>query len=349
LLFQKFTNREVKIPWRGLFAWGILTVLIISPWLVRNLLQFQSPFYSTEQKDAWLLKYYPPDERIYDLYYTDPAKPLPAPNQLLLYGFDTIFKATGQQFTKEWNDLLSGGYVAPLFWVLTVLGLIVLPRRRASLVGLIGAVFVVYVLFINIYWHYEIRYFIAWLPWFYAFGLYGLSWIYDKISENWSNERPSPARQSNKKHLAIWVIAATFLVLWLPGVQKIIEDGPGYTGATGIVQVANWLKQNTPSESRVMSRNIWELSFHSERQGVMIPNNANLDEIKRVMRDYNVRYLELDHTNLDNNGRPDWSPWDTRPTLWPLIKKELDQNGQAGGFKKIYDDKFGFIIYELVT
>jgi 4-amino-4-deoxy-L-arabinose transferase-like glycosyltransferase len=353
LLFQKFSNRQLLIPWRGLFLWGGIAVLIISPLAIRNLLEFHSPFYSTEQKDAWLLKYYPPDERIYDLYYTDPAKPLPAPNQLLLYGFDTVFKAIGSQFTKEWNDLLTGDFIAPLFWFLSGLGLLVLPRRKTSLVGLIGAVFVVYVLFINLYWHYEIRYFMAWLPWFYAFGLYGLSWIYDKMAAEQpasekENGNSKPVTSRRKGRFAAWVIAAVFLVLWLPGVQKIVDDGPDYTSGTGIVAVANWLKQNTPDTARVMSRNIWELSFHSQRQGIMIPNNASLDEIKRVMHDYNVRYLELDHTNLAGN-QPEWFVWNSRRALWPLITdyKKLGPNDHINGFKKIYEDQHGFVVYEL--
>jgi len=283
------------------------------------------------------------------LYYLNPARALPAPNKLLEYGFDTIFKAIGNQFTKEWNDLLGGNFLAPLLWLLVGLGLMVLPRRRAGLVGLIGFAFVIYLLFINIYWHYEIRYFMAWLPWCYAFGLYGLTWVYDKMAaEPNSPEKEKEPGQPNKGRLAAWVLAAVFAGLWLPGVQKIIEDGPGYTGATGIVQAANWLKQNTPGEARVMSRNIWELSFHSQRQGAMIPNNASLDDLKRVMRDYQIRYLELDHTNLDDKNQPDDAAWNMRRSLWPLIRKELDPNGQVAGFKKIYEDKFGFIIYELL-
>ncbi|NWJ95420.1 MAG: glycosyltransferase family 39 protein [Chloroflexi bacterium] len=348
LLYQKFTNKELRIAWRGLLIWGGLTLLIISPLMVRNLLQFQTPFYSTEQRDVWLMKYYPPDERIYDLYYTDPTRPLPVANHLLLYGFDTIFQVNNNQFTKEWNDLLSGNYLAPLLWVLLGLGLLVFPRRQAHLVGLVSLLFVAYLLFINLYWHYEIRYFMAWLPWCYAFGLYGLNWIYDKIRAERDNQPTNPV---NKGYWAIWVVVAVFLVLWLPGLQKIADEQniKGYTGTTGIVTVAQWLKQNTPKEARVMSRNIWELSFHSERQGVMIPNNASLDEIKQVMGDYGVRYLQLDHTNLKSNGQPDESVWNMRPALWPLIARQVDQNGQVSGFKKVYEDQHGFIIYELAT
>ena len=66
------------------------------------------------------------------------------------------------------------------------------------------------------------------------------------------------------------------------------------------------------------------------------------------MRDYNVRYLQLDHTNLDGNRRPDEPVWSMRQSLWPLIRKDTDQTGQVSGFKLVYEDKNGFYIYELV-
>ncbi len=347
LLFQKFRNKELLLPWRALFLWGGTILVIVSPLVARNLLEFRSPFYSTEQRDAWVLKYNPPDEHIYDLYYTDPSKPLPGPVKLLEYGFDTIFRAVGVQFTKEQNDLVGGNYLALGLLGLAVLGLSLFPRRRASLQGLIFLALGLYTLFINLYWHYEIRYYLVWLPWFYIFGLYGLDWVYDKIEARNNGEiSAKPVRPGKRLPLAIWILSAAFLILWLPGVLKITgeQERQGYTGTTGIVTVANWFKAHTSPGARVMSRNIWELSFHSDRQGVMVPNNASLDEIKRVMQDYGASYLELDHTNLNSNGQPDDAAWSSRRALWPLIQKKADQ----GGFKLIYEDKFGFVIYQLI-
>ena len=115
------------------------------------------------------------------------------------------------------------------------------------------------------------------------------------------------------------------------------NEGPGYTTGTGIVTTADWLRANTPPDAVIMSRNVWELSFHSERRGVMIPNNATLDQIKGVMRDYHATYLQLDH--LDARGINE--VWGQRPDLAGL----LDETPDYKGFKLLYDSG-GLVVYQ---
>src|SRR5205814_560639 len=135
---------------------------------------------STEQFDAWVTKWNPPDEHIYDLYYPDPTKPLPNPRQLLEFGWDSNLNAINSQFKKFFTHLLEGQLFPPLILLLAGLGLFALPRRLFGLSTLLGLTIVVYLLFFSIFWHYEPRYFLVWLPWVFLLGCYGLSWLCDK-------------------------------------------------------------------------------------------------------------------------------------------------------------------------
>ena len=79
LLWQKYSGRiRLAVRWRDLLVIVGITLLVVSPYLVRNVLQFGTPYRSTEQYDTWVTKWYPPDEHIYDLY-TPATLPAPAP------------------------------------------------------------------------------------------------------------------------------------------------------------------------------------------------------------------------------------------------------------------------------
>ena len=324
LLYQKFFNREIRIEWKNLLLWGILALLVFSPYMARSMLMSGSPVNSTERYDVWLLEY-TPWEHIYDLYYPD-NRPLPEPRLLMNYGFDTVLKTKYTQFRDAAEDFIQGRYIAPVVWVFAVVGLFGLSRRRYGLLALLASGFVIYLLFINLYWHYEIRYFMVWLPWFYLLGAYGLGWLYDKMRQNENTAKIGK--------LGIWVLFGSFLIMTLPNIPQITDAG--YTGKTGIVITSEWIKQNTPADAVIMTRAPWELSFHSDRRSVMIPNNIQtLTQLKPVIRDYKVRYLQLNYLDTGN------SIWRERPALWKLLNRE-----QVPGFNKVYE--WGdFVVYEI--
>jgi 4-amino-4-deoxy-L-arabinose transferase-like glycosyltransferase len=330
LLWHKFFRKNLYLPWASLIMWGVVVLLVASPYFIRNQLQFGFPIYTTERYDAWLLKWYPPDERIYDLYYPI-NKPLPNEKDILIYGFDTAFKAINLQFTKLFNDMFNGRMIEPLVLILGAVGLIGLRRKRYGLIAMLVFAFVLYVLFINVYWHYEVRYFLMWLPVFYLFGMYGLSWLYDKARDNATDKIG---------RLGGWLVAGAFLLLILPGIPQITN--PNYISPTGIVTTSNWINQNLPKEAVIMSRTPWQVSFHADRKTVMFPNSiTNLDQLSRVLSDYKVTHFQFSHTNLRSND-PDEPFWGQRTALWDLIRKK-----EVPGFKLLYD-KDGFYVYEIV-
>ncbi|HEX2911808.1 MAG TPA: hypothetical protein VH186_13450 [Chloroflexia bacterium] len=340
LLWRKYLGKpKSNLPWKQLLLGAVVALLVVSPFLVRNLLQFHTLYKSTEQYDAWVTKWNPPDEHIYDLFTPFSNNPLPAARQLLEFGWDNDLNAINNQFKKLFTAVLEGQLFPPLLLLLAVLGVWVLPRRRLELAGLLGAALLTYILFINIYWHYEPRYFLVWVPWLALFGLYGLSWLYDRITSSSSVEN-EPVKSGVYRQRAPWLAGIALLVLFVPGLNALISEGPGFTSATGIVITANWLKQNTAPDAVIMSRNVWELSFHSDRQSVMIPNNASLDQIKQVMKDYHARYLQLDHLgDRDIN-----QVWGQRRDLWPLLDGNT-KDKKYQDFKLLYNTS-GLMVYE---
>ncbi len=341
LLWCKYAgSQKLWLPWRNL---GVLTgvaMLVSSPFLVRNLLQFGTPFRSTEQYDSWLTKWLPPDEHIYDLFQPFSSRELPNPRQLLEYGWDSNLNAVTNQFRKFFTHLLGGQLYPPLILILMLVGLAVLPRRQQGLAAMLGLSLSAYLLFINFFWHYEPRYMLVWIPWVYLLGLYGLSWLYDKIVilEPVLNGSDSLPGQKHTRSGG-WLLTLTLLVLAIPGLVALFSEGPSYQSPAGIVAVSNWIKQNTPASAVIISRNVWELSFHSERYSVMVPNNATLEEIKGVMRIYKARYLQLDH--LGEDERSINRQWGQRRALWPL----LDLRPNYEGFKLLYNQG-GLAVYE---
>jgi 4-amino-4-deoxy-L-arabinose transferase-like glycosyltransferase len=324
VLYEKFLNKELTIRWKGLFLWTGLTLLIIAPYLLRGMWLEGTPLYSTERYDAWILGY-APWERIYDLYYPE-NKPLPEPRLLLSYGWDTVLKVKYNQFRNGIEDFMSGAYIAPLVWVFGLGGLFGLSRRRYGLLGLLVSVFTVYLLFINLYWHYEIRYFMVWLPWFFLFGAFGLSWIYQKMREQSPSSMPG--------RLGVWLLVAGLAVMLLPNIPQITDAA--YTGRTGIVITSDWIKTSLPRNAVIMTRVPWQLSFHAERNSVMIPNNImQLEQLRPILQDYKVTHLQLNY--LDTGD----TLWRERPALFKLINREPVQ-----GFKLVYQQG-DFLVYEI--
>ena len=92
---------------------------------------------------------------------------------------------------------------APLLLLLVGLAIFVLPGRLYRLAALLGLAGLLYLLFINVYWHYEARYFLVWLPFLDLLGVYGLGWLYDKLKDT----RPGPA---------VWLVTLSVVVLSVP-------------------------------------------------------------------------------------------------------------------------------------
>ncbi|MFN8537187.1 MAG: glycosyltransferase family 39 protein [Thermomicrobiales bacterium] len=311
---------------RPVLVGGVLAALfalsLYLPWLMRNQATFGQPFYTTESYDAFLLEYRP-WENIYQVYAG--KQPLPHRSLLVRYGLDAVGDKIGAQFREAWGDLIKGAIFPLLLLPLGVVAaLVARERRQRGALAALGLAVAGYAVFIAVYWHYERRYALFLVPWGALFGAAGLWWLHDRVAE---------ARGRALAGIAALVVVGAMLV---PQVQAVRDDWSASLRTPGSVVVADWLRDNTPGNAVVMTRNPWELSFHGERLSVMIPFN-DLPTILAIGKKYGATYLQLDHLTEDDLRRPALGPLYDGPDEWQGFRKVFDRRN---------DDGEGLLVYE---
>ena len=258
-----------------------------APWAIRNFATFGSPFHSTESYDAWVLKYNPaqPVEGIYGVFW---GQPLPHPRLLIGYGYDHFLFVQGQQFSHLWHDLTTGALVPPLLIPFIVLGLIVGATRKPGFGAMLAGAAIPYTLFVLLYWHNENRYFLVFVPWLLLYAAAGIDWAFDALATWFAGMR----QRALVPLFAVVLLAAVIV----PDVNNIRYRAETQTSGNEMVELSNWLKANTTPNDVVMTRNPWEVSWHSDRRAVMLPLGS-IDDVYAVMRQYGVTVLALDHIN----------------------------------------------------
>jgi len=299
---------------------AVVAVAVWLPWGIRNQLTFGIPFYSTESQDAWILSYRD-WENIYKVYVG--RMPLPHPRLLVGYGFDAVSDKIVQQFLKMKKDLGDGEILQLLILAPAVLGGIVVRGRQRAILAALGAGVALYTLFIATYWHYEQRYTLFLIPWGTLFGAAGLWWLHDRLAE---------ARSRVAAGLAILVVLG--MLLW-PQWTALRDNWNADLRISNPLIVAWWVRDNTPAEAIVMTRNPWELSFHSERRSVMIPFD-NIATIREIGQRYGVTYLQLDHLNERATRRPDLDPLYAGAEEWNGFRKVYDRRDSNGEGLLVY-------------
>jgi 4-amino-4-deoxy-L-arabinose transferase-like glycosyltransferase len=288
----------VRLRWQGASVSAATALIVYAPWAIRNLVTFGSPVHSTESLDAWVLKYDPqqPTEGIYRVFW---GRDLPHPRLLVGYGYDHFLAVEGHQFVQLWVDITRGALLPRVLIPLALLGLVIGASRRSGFGLILAGAFVPYTLFVLLYWHYEVRYFLVVVPWLLLFAAAGIEWVYDALvtwfAGMWQRALPPI------------LVALLLLAVFIPAGRDIAVRADAQTGGNAIVAVSNWLAENTPSDAVIMTRNPWEVSWHSGRRTVMLPLGS-LDDVYAVMRQYHVTYLELDHINDTSTLRESLKP-----------------------------------------
>ncbi len=319
-VWQGWRTGQLAATLRGGAVAALLAALVWLPWGIRNIVTFGVPFYSTESFDAWLLGYRD-WETIYTVYVG--RGDLPHPRLLVSYGVDTVSDKIMLQFIKLKNDLFDGTLLPLLTLAAATLGLLVARGSQRKLLGALGAATLPYFLFINTYWHYEPRYTLWLLPWAALLGAAGLWWLHDRLL---TVLRPALAG------LTLLVILGLILV---PQGATIIDDGRADLRISNPLVVAWWVRDNTPANAVIMTRNPWELSFHSERQSVMIPFD-NLATIQQIGQQYGVTYLQLNHLNERATRRPALAPLYGGVDEWNGFRKVFDRRDENGEGLLVY-------------
>jgi 4-amino-4-deoxy-L-arabinose transferase-like glycosyltransferase len=295
--------------------WGVIALAILSPFLLRNMVVFGRPYYSTESKDAWVLEYGEWEE-IYRVYTTEGGLSTLGPPDatwVLRWGFDrTLTKLTRQvqairdYLVPSWpglplgvGDTLAGRphkdrLLFEMGGWLSLLGVLGALGGRRRLLSLLLAAFVPYALFLIIYWHTnEERYWVALMPWL-ALLAAGVLWRgYDRVAAI-GDGRWAPLG-------LVLVVTSVALVVQpsSPDITEKIESEPLLWAAD--LDAYAWLRENTPPGTVVMTRGPWQANWHSDRPTLMVPNTVDRETFLRIAQYYEARYLVFD--SLQNPDR----------------------------------------------
>ena len=320
-LWQRRPGGPLRWPaWRYVVIGAGATLLLAAPVVGRSLLTFGRPFFTTETYDAWVLKWDPPDENIYRLMTGDH----PHPRQLVGYGLDRVTEAVALQFRKFGAEIAAGDYLEPPLLPLAALGLLLAgARQRRQFAALAWAV-VPYLLFVQIYWHYELRYYVFLIPWLCVL-VAGAVVLLGRLV--WARAETAQVR------LALALLALGLLLVVPARLATLDGHAARLTSGSGDASVGRWLAENTEPDAVVMTRLPWQVTWHSERRSVMIPL-ARREEIFATMRRYGVDYLLLTHPD-DRRIR--------REELQPLY-----DGREAYGMVKVYETPTrNYIVYRV--
>jgi hypothetical protein len=324
--------------------WAALALLILSPYLVRNMALFGKPVYSTESYDAWVLGY-PGNsgdawEEIYRVFTPDLGGPgVPDRSWILRWGFDkTLAKLQTQ--AEELRDYLMPvwrGLPAGVAWLfsdserknlisdigawLALIGVLAALRFRRRLLGLLAMAFAPYMAFMLTYWRAdEHRYWVMLIPWLALLAAWMIWSGYDKL-----------ASVGDRRWAPLGLILAALAIAGVvgfsrPDIANKVRNEPG-VWAPDLAAYA-WLDASLPADTVVMTRIPWQLNWHTRRPAVMIPNTDDRALLLMIARHYGASYLVLENQQRVKG--------DAGRLLAPLLD-HANQVGQViDGFELVY-------------
>ena len=282
-VFLYFIIRRNKFVFKekGLWLSILFFLFIVSPWLIRTYIIFDDPLFSTQRMTLTLFEWedfyrlsLPPFEshlsymglrmRLIALRHTVEAFVV----QLSTLGF--FFFGIGVYLSSSKKEIW-------FFYIRTILGLVItsLSFPASTVQG-----------------HAFPTSFIDCLPVFIILMVVGLFEFADKF-----RNIPFPANRPNL--LKIFVLIG-FLSLVTAHTIIIFRGGDFYGRVRSSIStkeaygtLGEWIQENTPKESIIMTRNPWELNYYSRRRAIMIPNE-DFQTILEIVKKYHVDYLEID-------------------------------------------------------
>jgi hypothetical protein len=309
-------RRETKTPLRQavrwllpIAAWTGVALLVVSPYLVRNLVEFGKPFFSTEAWDAWIIYFRGTGqvawEDIYRVYAPELGGPgVPDRTWILRWGWDLTLNKIAQQARDAWafftpakGTLLNYDLDGVVLTWLMLAGIAAARGRQRRLLAMLIAALLPYTLFLIVYWHThdEPRYFVAFVPWMALLAAAGVCRIFDRIAALHSG------RWAGLAGLALLIALGTGIApAWREIDATLSRSNPDYYGRLWDRSLLawEWLRENTPPGTVIMTRVPWQLNFYADRPALMIPDtglaatpDAALETIRSIAQYYNAQYI----------------------------------------------------------
>ncbi|MGB9633283.1 MAG: ArnT family glycosyltransferase, partial [Chloroflexaceae bacterium] len=324
--------------------WSALALLVLSPYLARNIRLFGQPVYSTERYDAWVLGYLGSSgdawEEIYRVFIPELGGPgLPDRSWILRWGFDKTLAKLATQVEElrdyvmpVWHGLPAGAgwlfsdnerknLASDLGAWLALIGAIGALRFRPRLLGLLVSAFTPYTVFMLTYWRTdEHRYWVMLIPWMALFGAWALWAGYDKLA-SLGDRRWAPLGL-----ILVVAIVSGVVGFSRPDIANKVRHEP-QVWAPDLAAYA-WLEAHTPEGTAVMTRVPWQLNWHTRRPAVMIPNTADRDLLLWIAHYYGAKYLVLENQQRVKG--------DAGRLLAPLMDHDNQVGDVVKGFELVY-------------
>ncbi len=325
-------------------VWAGIALLILSPYLVRNMALFGRPVYSTESNDAWVLGYLGNSgdawEEIYRVFTPALGGPgTPDRSWILRWGFDKTLDKLQTQAEELRNYLMPvwRGLPASVAWLfsvnerknllsdlgawLTLLGVIGALRFRRRLLGLLALAYAPYMLFMLTYWRTdEVRYWVMLVPWLALLAAWMIWASYAKL-----------AALGDRRWAPLGLILALLAIAGVvgfsrPDIANKVRNEPVVWAPD--LAAYRWLDASLPADTVVLTRIPWQFNWHTQRPAVMIPNTGDRALLLTIARHYGATYLVLENQQRVKG--------DAGRLLAPLLN-HANQVGQViDGFTLVY-------------
>ena len=338
-------NRQSAIGnLKSTIAWAAVALLILSPYLIRNMITFGKPVFSTESYDAWVLGYRGNSgdawQEIYDVFTPElGGAGLPDRSWILRWGFDATTEKLRTQASElrnylmpVWQGLPSGvgwlfsnnerkNIASDLGAWLALIGGIAALRFRRRLLGLLACAYLPYMAFMLTYWRTnEERYWVMLIPWLALLGAWVLWAGYDRL-----------AAIGDRRWAPLGLILVAVALINVMGfsradiANKVSREPPIWAPD---LEAYAWVTHHTTTGTALMTRIPWQANWHTSRPTLMIPNTASRDLLLQIAHRYGAQYLVL-----ENQQR-------VKGDVGRLLAPLLNQNNQVGtvidGFELVY-------------
>ncbi|MEI7772183.1 MAG: hypothetical protein WCI67_19480, partial [Chloroflexales bacterium] len=324
--------------------WALTALLVLSPYLIRNMVTFGRPVFSTESYDAWVLGYRGNSgdawEEIYNVFTPElGGAGLPDRSWVLRWGFDATAEKLRAQASELRNYLMPvwSGLPDSVAWLfsnnerknvasdmgawLALIGVIAAVRLRRRLLGLLASAYLPYMAFMLTYWRTnEERYWVMLIPWLALLGAWALWAGYDRLAAI-GDRRWAPLGL-----ILVAVAMSNVMGFSRADIANKVRSEPTIW-APDLAAYA-WVRDHTPTGAALMTRIPWQANWHTARPTLMIPNTASRDLLLEIAHRYGAQYLVLENQQRVKGeaGR----------LLAPLLHNSNQVGAVIDGFELVY-------------
>ncbi len=271
------------------FVFCLLFFMFISPIFIREYAHYGRLGFGLEVHSS-MLKYQPWEEA-YALY--DSEDELPGIFPIKTYGLSHMVRIDLRHLLLTFQSFFIDQPVSVAILFLALLHLFFLRKEDIPLFLPYAIFSVFFSLFALGIWFFEIRYYIIFFPLLYLLGSLSLFRIIKPLFV--------------KPKLWIIFLLITSGIILFPFVNEYYFLLKGNSNEEALVDGFLWIKENTPEDAVIMSRNMIDLTFHTGRKSIATPY-ADYNRTMALIERYNVTYLEVNFATPTEKALAEMNP-----------------------------------------